>query len=447
MFSENTIKDSFEFARIIRSTPSSSTFMASFDVRSLFTNVPLSETIGICADTLFEENNGTMSRESFVELMRLATSSTEFSINEHMYCQKDGVAMGSLLGPVLANIFMGYLERKYMTQNEKPLLYYRYVDDCFILFRSKEECMKMFEEFNNLHQSISFTMEEEQNGCLAFLDVMVRRNHSQFITSLYRKKTFSGQYINYLSHCSRKRKINLIKTLCHRAVMICSSSALEDELNKIKGILCDNGYPESLIVKTFKFHREKIMNPRPENPEESPVVPILLPYVGLASAALEKDLKLLTRQCYRAVKPRVIFTSKPMLSHVCKDHIPMKDISMVIYHFKCCCGDSYVGQTIRRLGVRMKEHIPACVVKYYSLPTRGDWTSNKTLTNAAKGSAIAEHLLQNPKCGAALDNCKFSILYKCRSVFWLRILESVVIAATEPKLCKQTEFDFVTSFI
>ena len=63
--------------------------------------------------------------------MRLATSSTEFSINEQMYCQKDGVAMGSPLGPILANIFMGFLEMKYMKDNKKPLLYYRYVDDCF----------------------------------------------------------------------------------------------------------------------------------------------------------------------------------------------------------------------------------------------------------------------------------------------------------------------------
>ena len=72
---------------------------------------------------------------------------------------------------------------------------------------------------------------------------------------------------------------------------------------------------------------------------------------------------------------------------------------------------------------------------------------NKTLMNAAKGSAIAEHLLQNPKCGSSIEQSKFTILYKCVSVFRLKILESVVIAALEPKLCKQSEFDFVTSFI
>ena len=173
----------------------------------------------------------------------------------------------------------------------------------------------MFEDFNELHQA--FTMEDEQNGCMSFLDVMVTRKDKEFVTSLYRKKTFSGQYVNFLSHCSRRRKTNLIKTLCHRAIMICSTSTLDEELDKIKTFLCSNGYPESLIVTTFKFYRERMARPGATKPsEDHPVVAIKLPFVGLASTAIEKDLRLLTRQCYPEVKPRIIFTSRPMLSHV-----------------------------------------------------------------------------------------------------------------------------------
>ena len=122
-FSKYNIQDSFEFAKKIRSTSSSNTFMASFDVRSLFTNVPLLETINICADFLLEENilvtvddsfyldvlfgeehEPELTKEGFIELMKLATSKTEFSINNCMYRQIDGVAMGSPLGPTLANV-------------------------------------------------------------------------------------------------------------------------------------------------------------------------------------------------------------------------------------------------------------------------------------------------------------------------------------------------------
>ena len=442
----HTIKDSFEFARIIRETTGSNTYMASFDVRSLFTNVPLMETINICADALFEEENLQISRDSFVRLMQHATSSTEFSLNNEMYRQKDGVAMGSPIGPTLANIFMGHLESEYFRTYGKPGMYYRYVDDCFILFKTQEECNDMFNHFNNLHKSITFTMEVEENGCLPFLDVMVTRKDDMFVTSIYRKKTFSGQYINFLSHCCRKRKINLIKTLCHRAVMICSSSTLESELENISKILCDNGYPENLILRTFKHHREMMTRPKKIGAAKC-LVPIKLPFLDTASIFLEKELKHTTAQCYFAVDPRIILNTKPMLSHIFKDRIPMEDTSLVIYHYKCCCGDSYVGQTVRRLGVRMKEHIPACIVKHFERTPVADFTKNVTLRNAAKRSSVAEHLLNNPECGLKLQENKFMILQKCRSVFQLKIMESVLIAAREPNLCKQTEFDFVTCFI
>ena len=136
----------------------------------------------------------------------------------------------------------------------KPLMYHRYVDDCFILFRNREECNKMFNHFNTLHHSISFTMEGEDNNSLPFLDVFVKRTtSSQFITSIYRKRTFTGQYVNFQSHCSRKRKINLIKTLCHRAISICSPSTLEEEFKNLIRILTNNGYPEQLIKKTITY--------------------------------------------------------------------------------------------------------------------------------------------------------------------------------------------------
>ena len=143
-FSRYTLKDSFSFTDRIKNTSASNTFMASFDVSSLFTNVPLDETIDICADVLFQEDNTELKRASFVKLMKLATSSTEFSFNENMYRQSDGVAMGSPLGPTLANIFMGYLEENYFSTNVEPLMYVRYVDDCFILLKNEDDCRVMF---------------------------------------------------------------------------------------------------------------------------------------------------------------------------------------------------------------------------------------------------------------------------------------------------------------
>ena len=88
-------------------------FMCSFDVVSLFTNVPLEEVIDICCGVLYSDQCESviqLSESSFRKLVKLVTSGVEFSFNECMHRQVDGVAMGSPLGPVLANIFMGYCE-------------------------------------------------------------------------------------------------------------------------------------------------------------------------------------------------------------------------------------------------------------------------------------------------------------------------------------------------
>ena len=88
--------------------------MISFDVVSLFTNIPLDETISICADNWYR-GPSTISlpfpEEVFIELMGIATKSTSFSFNEIMYRQIEGVSIGSPFGPILADIFVGFQER------------------------------------------------------------------------------------------------------------------------------------------------------------------------------------------------------------------------------------------------------------------------------------------------------------------------------------------------
>ena len=95
--------------------------MSSFDISSLFTNVPLSVTIKICADALHrsELNSPPFQEELFIELLETATRSVEFSFNNEMYQQKDGFAMVSPLGPALANIFVGFHEERLFDYDQK----------------------------------------------------------------------------------------------------------------------------------------------------------------------------------------------------------------------------------------------------------------------------------------------------------------------------------------
>ena len=91
---------------------SNDSILCSFDICSLFTNVPLAETIEICTKTLYDGHLPTpvIPKHVFIELMKTATTSFEFSFNNIMYRQIDGVAMDSPLGPALKNIFVGYYE-------------------------------------------------------------------------------------------------------------------------------------------------------------------------------------------------------------------------------------------------------------------------------------------------------------------------------------------------
>ena len=65
-------------------------------------------------------------------------------------------------------------------------------------------------------------------------------------TSVYQKPTFTGQYLRWESFSPLKRKISLISTLVHRALMICTKRRLNGEIERIKKILLDNGYPKNI---------------------------------------------------------------------------------------------------------------------------------------------------------------------------------------------------------
>ena len=106
-------KDTFSFVSQIKNANLSKTFLVSYDVTSLFTNIPLQEIIDIAINLIFNHNrNLNITRKELKKLFLFATSQTHFIFNSKFYNQIDGVAMGSPLAPVLANIFMGFHESK-----------------------------------------------------------------------------------------------------------------------------------------------------------------------------------------------------------------------------------------------------------------------------------------------------------------------------------------------
>ena len=154
--------------------------MGSLDVDSLFTNIPLEETINICTNLLYNNEDVIegINKSEFKNLLSLATQESYFIFNDVLYKQKDGVAMGSPLGPTMANVFLSFYEIKWLEQcpkEFKPVFYRRYVDDIFVLFESAEHLSKFRNYFNTCHPNMSFSFEQEKNGKLSFLDIEVSR--------------------------------------------------------------------------------------------------------------------------------------------------------------------------------------------------------------------------------------------------------------------------------
>ena len=71
--------------------------------------------------------------------------------------------MGSPLGPVLANIFMGYCESLILTE-VLPGLYRRYTDIMFSLLPKEQDAVAILGRWNDVHKSLKFTMEKEMDG-------------------------------------------------------------------------------------------------------------------------------------------------------------------------------------------------------------------------------------------------------------------------------------------
>nr|CAJ00247.1 TPA: reverse transcriptase [Schistosoma mansoni] len=203
---KHSVKDSFEFVNNIKNLSLKNKFMISLDVTSLFTNIPLLETVDFICNELTERHTETVIPVTAIkQLILRCTMNVQFRFDNEYYRQLDGVAMGSPLGPILADIFLAKLENGPLKDTISHLTSYcRYIDDTFIVLEKEHEKENILNIFNNIHPSITFTLEEEQNGSISFLDVqLTRRIDGTLKRGLHRKSTV-GQYTHFYRAVSIK---------------------------------------------------------------------------------------------------------------------------------------------------------------------------------------------------------------------------------------------------
>ena len=130
--SEYAVKNTKEFVQDFKRlyVPKDNYKLVSFYVSSLFTNVPLDYTIDVILRRIYtdRETETNITKKELKDLLILCTKNAHFSFNAQLYLQKDGIAMGSPLGPVTAGIFMVELERNLLpTLSQYMTSWKRYV--------------------------------------------------------------------------------------------------------------------------------------------------------------------------------------------------------------------------------------------------------------------------------------------------------------------------------
>ena len=197
-------QDFVEQARHIKLEPGEC--LSSYDVSALFTSVPIDPALNIIKDLL--DKDTTLKERTVMEvgdiilLLEFCLKNTYFSFQGQFYEQVEGAAMGSPVSPIVANLYMEYLEQKALSTAPHPLkFWHRYVDDTFVIHKEANK-QGFLQDINSVDPAIRFTVEDnKEDGSIPFLDTIVRPEVDGSLSiTVYRKPTHTDQYLQWDSH-------------------------------------------------------------------------------------------------------------------------------------------------------------------------------------------------------------------------------------------------------
>ena len=322
----------------------------------------------------------------------------------------DGLAMGSPVSAVIANLYMETFEQRAIdSATVKPSLWLRYVDDVFSILK-RYAVANMLDHLNKQNPHISFTVEKEHDQQLPFLDTTVYRwgeKLDQLCTDVYRKPTHTNRYLHFSSHHPRNAKTAVIATLLSRAhVIIQNNKRREEEIETIRNVLQDNGYPASFINQQYQRYQQGTR----ARTAEQPKMTVSIPYIEGTTQAIQRIL--------RPLDIRVVGRPQPWrwsLQRGIKDTTPTAQQRNVVYKLNCKdCSLAYVGETCRALGTRVAEHL------------------GHTRRYHPELSTVADHAISNDH---NIDWENPEVLARSNRTISRRVKEAIWIAKTKDQGC------------
>ena len=375
-----SIKSPSDFIDILHSTNTEG-IIASLDVDSLFTNVPIDPTIDIIIKHVYHHPTlpqPKIPQNILREFLSICTKESPFrSPTGTLYLQIEGVAMGSPLGPTFAGFYMGDLEYNVFNNHyTKPSIYVRYVDDIFVQINNSDELTDIKELFQE-KSVLTFTYELHTNNILPFLDISVNSTNTGFKTSIHYKPTDHGRCLNADGNCPDKYKLSVINNFIHRAYKYSQTwESFHNEITHIKQTLINNNYSNSMVDKEIARYLDKKFSPPTHTNHNS--IPVY--YKSQMHSNYKIDEKILKDIVYNNIKCTnsqdklnliIYYTNKKASNLIMKNNLappkPSLQNTNLVYAFICPMTHPkvsvYIGYTQTKLSRRLQYHLQKGSIK------------------------------------------------------------------------------------
>jgi len=173
--------------------------MITYDIKDLYVNIPIEETLTITKQQLLKNNDKYITKQ-IITILHTILKQNYFEFQETIYHPSKGIAIGSPISDTMAEIFLQHIENKHIKQllDSKNIVFYtRYVDDIFIIFDTTRITPDEIQiHVDHMHKNLKLTPTHEDNAQIRFLDILITRQKNDLSNSIYRKPTTTDTTIN-----------------------------------------------------------------------------------------------------------------------------------------------------------------------------------------------------------------------------------------------------------
>lgn len=347
------VKDTYDFLDKLKhiKVPDNA-YLITLDIESLYTNIQTHDGIESVKKMFLKHPSSTYFRpeKEIIDLLELSLKCNDFVFNDQWYLQISGTAMGKKFAPSYANIDMAIFEEEVLNlTDKKPLAYFRFLDDIFLIWQhSLDDFKQFFELLNNHRESIKFQYLVS-NTAVNFLDVTVFKGNQYshmgtLDTKVYFKPTDTHELLHKSSFHPKHTFEGIVKSQLIRFWRISSDT---------------NGFEEACTILFETLRKKRNYSRRYLRKIKSNTVDMLIACrstispVGVGIGCAKRRC-----ECCLYIKTASEFGSKFCVSEFTITGRITCNSKNILYLIECKkCEEQYVGETSKTLRARLTDHI------------------------------------------------------------------------------------------